>query len=433
MNTITIQFQGDFSNIPSVTVPVEVVDRNLETVVETMVPLGFPKPVVVSTPGLYLVRAALPSGERISTSVTIPASSAADPNPSATALLRSEDVSPHETRAWVYSIQGLSHASNRRPPVRSAFSAKAMTTVEGEAMEAARAKEMAASILGSGPELAVTPGGAYKNEGAGNGVFRLQPDPEPVWSPATPTGDPRVLLDLRVNNPQLQNAGTPQWRPYFQDLHVLGGAQPLRMLVSVPPFPQSGMVLVRSDSNNAGHPVRALVQGGDPRADALLSYLTLGAFADARTISASISDVELDEILGQKRRDPASAVVAAYFQLRAGTTVRTHWVQNLADQFPMIPDGAVQHGWCLLRQPSPDNLTARKYFLIAAQRGIPMYSYGVRLLYDGLNLLAERFSGDVEIASAFRAVRRIAAAIDWKASVTSLALTGGPSVVAFEE
>jgi hypothetical protein len=85
-----------------------------------------------------------------------------------------------------------------------------------------------------------------------------------------------------------------------------------------------------------------------------------------------------------------------------------------------------------LRQPSPDNVAARKYFLMASQRGIPMYSYGVRLLYDGLNLLAERFSGDVEIASAFRAVRRIAAVIDWKISVTSLALTGTPSEVAFE-
>ena len=164
----------------------------------------------------------------------------------------------------------------------------------------------------------------------------------------------------------------------------------------------------------------------------MLSYLTLGAFADARAIGASISDAEIEEILQQKRRDPASAVVSVYYQMRAGTIVHTDWVRNLADWFTMIPDGAVQYGWCLLRQPSPDNMTARKYFLTAAERGIPMYSYGVRLLYDGLNLLAERFSGDVEIASAFRGVRRIAAVIDWNASVTSLALTGDPSVVAFE-
>jgi hypothetical protein len=135
----------------------------------------------------------------------------------------------------------------------------------------------------------------------------------------------------------------------------------------------------------------------------------------------------------QKRKDPASAVVSVYYQLRAGTVARPDWVKNLADWFVMIPDGAVQYGWCLLRQASPDYVTARTFFLTAAQRGVPMYSYGVRLLYDGLNLLAERDAGDTEVAAAFRAVRRLAAVIDWRSAFTSLALTETDSAVTLSE
>ena len=121
------------------------------------------------------------------------------------------------------------------------------------------------------------------------------------------------------------------------------------------------------------------MQGGDPRADALSSYLMLGAFADARAIGDSISDGSFQEILQQKRRDPASAVVsgACTTSCAPGRLSTPTGCRTSPNWFTMIPDGAGQYGWCVLRQPSPDNITARQALPTATQRGIPMYSYGV--------------------------------------------------------
>jgi hypothetical protein len=428
VSTITIQFQGDFSFVPTVPVPVEVIDRDMRIVAETTVPLGSPKPVEVSASGRVLVRAVLPSGECVATNVTVPVASAAEPNPSVTATLSSTDPSPHEGTAWAYTVQGLQRATSGRSP----------------AVAAVLARGAMAPSPPSQTTLVVTAEQAYRNAGASGGVFRLQRDPHVYWLWPGPPGDRRVVTHFEARRPELETLNTTQWWPSYleiitavfpedpEDFHF-SDSPPGRLLVAAPPFTQSEIVLVESDADTTAHPVRPLVGGGDPRADAILSYLTQGAFADARTIGGSITDAEIQDILLQKRKDPASAVVSVYYQLRAGTVARPDWVKNLADWFVMIPDGAVQYGWCLLRQASPDYVTARTFFLTAAQRGVPMYSYGVRLLYDGLNLLAERDAGDTEVAAAFRAVRRLAAVIDWRSAFTSLALTETDSAVTLSE
>jgi hypothetical protein len=230
----------------------------------------------------------------------------------------------------------------------------------------------------------------------------------------------------------LNGLQTGQWSPSYECLHVYTGSMLVQSLIAVPPLPETQVVLVdsRLDSGSASL-VRPLIRGGDPRADALLSYLTQGAFDSARRIGSSIADSELEEILSQKRRDPASAVISGYYSLRADHIRHPDWVKNLADWFPLVPDGAVQYGWCLMRQPTPDTVQARQYFLEAARRGIPMYTYGVRLLYDGLSLFAERAPDDKEVADAFYSIRRIASATDWQSGGTSLILPSGtePPVV----
>jgi hypothetical protein len=65
---------------------------------------------------------------------------------------------------------------------------------------------------------------------------------------------------------------------------------------------------------------------------------------------------------------------------------------------------------------------ARMRLLQAVQRGTPIYSVGVRLLIDGLELFADcadlRGEPDDEVKRALRQIRRYAAAMDWGQSLT---------------
>jgi hypothetical protein len=115
----------------------------------------------------------------------------------------------------------------------------------------------------------------------------------------------------------------------------------------------------------------------------------------------------------------ADAVIEA---LKASYIRYEELLQKLAEGFTGLPDGAVIFGWALIRREEPNYEGARHFFLTAARWGIPLYSTGLRLLYDGLNVLLHYSEEDKEVHRMFQAVRRIAAATDWKADVTSFSL-----------
>ena len=165
-----------------------------------------------------------------------------------------------------------------------------------------------------------------------------------------------------------------------------------------------------------------MARGSNPQADALLSYLGQGAFEAARQVGERFAD-QLEMMLAGKADDPSSAIVAGYFMLKASSLRHENWLQRLAEGFSGLPDGAVIFGWALLRREEPDYAGARRFFLMAAHRGIPIYSTGLRLLYDGLNVVLDHDEADREVYQTFQAVRRIAATTDWKADVTSFSLS----------
>jgi hypothetical protein len=86
--------------------------------------------------------------------------------------------------------------------------------------------------------------------------------------------------------------------------------------------------------------------------------------------------------------DPYAAAVGAYLllKLQRFDLMRT-WAKNLADRFMELPDGCVI--WASqLAQERPESLDEiRSYYTMAVQRGLPVYTEGLRLLMDGLRLL----------------------------------------------
>jgi hypothetical protein len=170
----------------------------------------------------------------------------------------------------------------------------------------------------------------------------------------------------------------------------------------------------------------------DRQLGSVLSYLSSGEAASARELIQPAR-----ELLFEKTMNPMAAAGGGYVLVdewvrdssQAGSDSRWHsWIDNLANWFPWLPDGAILQGWLALRrrdQP-PDLAKARSALLQAERHGIPLYTAGVRRLSDGLMLLANEARGsgspDAEIDGAMARVRRLAWQVDPRQPFTCVRL-----------
>ena len=91
------------------------------------------------------------------------------------------------------------------------------------------------------------------------------------------------------------------------------------------------------------------------------------------------------------------------------------WPANLADRMDWISDGPIIRGWQLLKGARPrHHETARDRFLQAVERGLPVYAEGLRLLVDGLKVIARKANWkDRDVQGALEQIGRFAASADW--------------------
>jgi hypothetical protein len=138
-----------------------------------------------------------------------------------------------------------------------------------------------------------------------------------------------------------------------------------------------------------------------------------------------------EQFLYGKISDNNAAAVGGYFLLRIGSTKRLReWAHNLADWFPIFPDGAIIHAWQMIRSIQEDPTheveiftSVRQRLIEAVDRGFPLYSEGLRLLRDGLILVNQRANGDdTKITEAMKVVGEYTVSTDW--SVSNTAFTG---------
>jgi hypothetical protein len=104
------------------------------------------------------------------------------------------------------------------------------------------------------------------------------------------------------------------------------------------------------------------------------------------------------DMLFYKSENPLAAAAGAYVLLGNTTSERPadwhDWVQNLMNQFPWLPDGAILYGKLLMEQSRDQNNLKKAHdcFLEGFRRGLPFFSKGVGYLLDGLN----RFVNDAK-------------------------------------
>ncbi len=494
MSRIVISFDAPSRSAFGTPVPVEIYNEHLTQVADPIVHLSTDHAVEVPGPGLYYVRATLPSGENLSATVRVTGETADVP-----LRLEAEERSPRETLAWAYVNKSVKQASGMPRHAlreqRELFNAEslgplqrgggAMTTLQRGSrgpdvttlQETLKARGFDPgqidSDFGGGTEAAVI--AFQKSEGllsdgiagpwtlarlglAGpqdapsavpaflppspqvevTGLFRMTPLLD-AWTltpftdaalsdddPSVAAQDDRLLRQMRLER-YIPSDIEELWFPVY--LHCrfrLSPNEPERdCLFAIPPSRHARILLVRADTDPMTDAnVRALVDADRPSAEALLGYLEQGAVKAARRIAPDVINQAIS-LLGGKREDPLSAVIAGYFLLRASRLERQSWMENLANWFTTLPDGAIIYGASLLR--GEDALPewrekARHYLLEAVKRGIPAYTIGLRLLFDSLRQVAMYFEQDDTLRTALAKVRAVAAYTDWETTTTAFAV-----------
>lgn len=392
MTSINVQFRANAGDVWQAQIPVDVINAKMETAWHGTMPMSGGTSIPVSEPGVYLVRATLPSGELMASTVR------AIEDQATAANLRPSKQSPNEGLAWAYYMQ--------RVPFESGWREHGSTLddrwfIEGSALSALKERSPVCD-------------------------FWLH-DRNNVWRPALPAeltihpvsinpGDPTAVVATEVY--AVSNTASVwaavRWRGDFPGQ---GG----RQLVAVPAWnPHHVRVLILRDNRTdvGSAPFRVLVGGSHPQAEAILGFLASGDFEAARRVGEKWFD-EAEQMLRNKVEDPIAAIIAGYFLLRAGSVERLHdWTSNLANWFPSLPDGAVICGWHMALTNRWD--LAEHWLTEAVDRGIPLYTQGLRLLHDGLRLLVSR---GANVDESFDRIRAIAACAKWTSGVTCLLST----------
>ena len=203
----------------------------------------------------------------------------------------------------------------------------------------------------------------------------------------------------------------------------LGGLQVPWRFIALPPCPHLEVLIHPAQNGSEGDErLTVAIVSHNWKAETLLSYLASGNLESAKIVSQDVANAEA--LLAEKLTNPMGAAVAGYYLLRIGAVERLQqWAAHFANQFSWLPDALIIHAWQLLQQPQPNLELAEQRLLQASSRGIPLYSPGLRLLFDGLQLFQREPTDQVEldraVAKSMKTVQPYAAAVDWSQPLTA--------------
>ncbi len=448
MSILRVRLQGGGISYEAIPVLLEITDDKFNT---KKISLSGTCEISVS-PGSYLVRAYLPSGETVSAATT-----ATEEHESEVTLTPS--TSSHEWLAWPQFLGEVA-----RPPSRSshkwhilsplfdgltgrrgwqrsleiisglgALTILIVSLVEAitKSLEAPWIVFIPIPLLALIPLFVLTFFSIQREEELTLADFRrtwlrlwmyeYSQGPRPRWKLVPPS----AWLGTEAHDPAIVICGLLLREPSLYLLQVGGPRIPWR-LVSLPPTYDPVQVLIRlsqtSTTLNGGLAVTVVSQ--NRLAETLLHYIAAGSF-EAAQLTSEQALAEAESMLRDKRGNPIGAAIGGYYLLRVGALDRLHnWPNNLANWFKWLPDGAVIHAWQLLHEPDEaQNSQARGRLLQAAERGLPVYTEGVRLLIDGLELFAydavAHDERDEAVEQALKNIRKYAAAVDWNQQLTT--------------
>ena len=392
MSILRIQFGEYTADAGNAFVPMEVINENFKSVWKQPAALGLITEVKVEA-GNYLVRAHLPSGDIAAAQAEVGSGATID------VLLQPAKYSPRESLSWAYYLKGTSRA----------MQSSAIAPLDHAKVPPGIAPNISFWLHRAD---SVWEPFAYDPQKGGQSYAHIETS---SYDSSVQADDPNALVVMEIDT----NSGW-RWNLGQFWIQVSGAGYPSKF-VALPPSDHIRILVALDDEVGQDEDLlNVIVDGSNPQAEALLGFLRNRDFSSARAIAEGVID-SAERLLFDKVRDPASAAIGGYYLLSAGRLDRLHdWTNNLANLFPWLPDGAVIHAWHLLRQKKQDVNQARARLIEAANRGVPLYTRGLRLLFDGLNIFNRRADGtDAEVKSALERISPYASAADWSTPTTS--------------
>jgi len=157
-----------------------------------------------------------------------------------------------------------------------------------------------------------------------------------------------------------------------------------------PPF----LLTVRRKASSGDEATKWLVslQLRDPSYGSLLEYLTRRDFRSGAAVSRTMRTTALTALY-EKQMNPYAAAAGAYMLAmgdEATPSEQVGWMSKLTERFVWLPDGAIAQGYGLLSRTekgTPAFEEGRRLLFAAGDRGLPYFTIGLTLLYEGLNFL----------------------------------------------
>lgn len=322
--------------------------------------------------GRYIVEAYLPSGERLRRTVTI-----ADGPPTLVQLRVPR--SPHE---WLESPARMVAANRFRPVPAMLANAPALTQLAGTPSPFAVMRDL----------------------------LDGQPLPSPTALAPTIADGTNARFDVDIHMSSSSAHGSVVVAHHWTASRAVAVPSPWRTLDGQ----EAHFEIVANLSTGA---MSTTVQ--DELFAPVLGYLASGHVE----LAMRALDEQSLELLQAKVMNPYAAAAGAYVLLqRALSGAERHtrwrdWVRNLSNWFPELPDGHILRGTLLLNNLAAHGDTGQPAgcFARAADLGVPLFSTGVRLLYDGMLSLGAK---DARV----KWVRRLAAHLETDEPFTTLRL-----------
>lgn len=133
----------------------------------------------------------------------------------------------------------------------------------------------------------------------------------------------------------------------------------------------------------------------DPMIDSALSYVNTGALYKAAML---IDSAHAQKMLYSEVANPFAALMGGYLlvlgldktSFQENQQDWMQWVKDLDEWYPWLPDGAILHASMHLMLSNLDNEKTYQILMRAYQRGLPVFSYGLKLMIDAMRHYANQ-------------------------------------------
>lgn len=195
--------------------------------------------------------------------------------------------------------------------------------------------------------------------------------------------------------------------------------------VIVPPGENQMSIAYAKGPVGVVHPLKVNFRLGNSIAGTLASLLDKN---DVQCADTLMSAFDARDLLRDKMKDHVSAAIGGYYLLKVNRQdLMYDWGQNLANWFPWMADGPIIYAWQLLKGQDGANNREEiiRHLLKAVHRGLPIFTEGLRLLYEGILLVTDYMKQQneripLELQRAKEKVKHYVQHVDWSQQYTTM-------------